>query len=346
MTSRPKTTLGLAVVAVGALALGACGSSSSADSGPGSGSGAITVYNAQHESLTKEWVDAFTKQTGVKVTVRNGSDTELSNQIVQEGEASPADVFLTENSPAMTQVENAGLFADVDKATLDQVPSAFRPSTGKWTGIAARSTVLVYDKAKLREDQLPKSMLDLANPEWKGRWAASPSGADFQAIVSALLELKGEAATAEWLKGMKENSKAYKGNSTAMKAVNAGEVDAALIYHYYYYGDQAKTGENSKNVTPYYFKNQDPGAFVSISGGGVLKSSKNAAAAQSFLKFITGKKGQEVLQKGTSFEYAIASDVPSNDKLVPLKELQAPTVDPAKLNSAKVTELMTQAGLL
>ena len=97
---------------------------------------------------------------------------------------------------------------------------------------------------------------------------------------------------------MKENSKAYKGNSTAMKAVNAGEVDAALIYHYYYYGDQAKTGENSKNVTPYYFKNQDPGAFVSVSGGGVLKSSKNAAAAQAFLKFITGKKGQEVLAEG------------------------------------------------
>ena len=114
-------------------------------------------------------------------------------------------------------------------------------------------------------------MLDLAKPEWKGKWAASPSGADFQAIVSALLELKGEAATEEWLKGMKENYKAYKGNSTAMKAVNAGEVDAALIYHYYYYGDQAKTGENSKNVTPYYFKNQDPGAFVSVSGGGVLQ---------------------------------------------------------------------------
>ena len=77
---------------------------------------------------------------------------------------------------------------------------------------------------------------------------------------------------------MKENFTAYKGNSTAMKAVNAGEVDAALIYHYYYYGDQAKTGENSKNVTPHYFKNQDPGAFVSVSGGGVLASSKHADA--------------------------------------------------------------------
>lgn len=348
MKIRTNALAGIALAAAAALGLSACGSgaSPSVSSADGKVSGEITVYNAQHEALTKEWVDAFTAETGVKVTLRQGDDTEMSNQIVQEGQASPADVFLTENSPAMAQVETAGLFTDVDKATVDQVPAQFRPSTNKWTGIAARSTVLVYDKTKLSEDKLPTSMLDLAKPEWKGKWAASPSGADFQAVVSALLELKGEAATKDWLKGMKENYKSYKGNSTAMKAVNAGEVDAALIYHYYYYGDMAKTGENSKNVTPYYFKNQDPGAFLSISGGGVLKSSKNAAAAQAFLKFITGKKGQEVLQKGTSFEYAIASDVPSNDKLVPIKDLQAPTVDPAKLNSAKVTELMTQAGLL
>jgi len=350
MKIRTNALAGIALAATAALGLSACGSgastSGSTTGADGKPAGEITVYNAQHESLTKEWVDAFTAETGIKVTLRQGDDTEMSNQIIQEGAASRADVFLTENSPAMAQVENAGLFADVDKATVDQVPADFRPSTNKWTGIAARSTVLVYDKAKLSQDKLPKSMLDLAKPEWKGKWAASPSGADFQAIVSALLELKGEAATEEWLKGMKENYKAYKGNSTAMKAVNAGEVDAALIYHYYYYGDQAKTGENSKNVTPYYFKNQDPGAFVSVSGGGVLRSSKNAAAAQAFLKFITGKKGQEVLQKGTSFEYAVGSDVPSNDKLVPLKELQAPKVDPAKLNSAKVTDLMTKAGLL
>ncbi|MCU1515754.1 MAG: extracellular solute-binding protein family 1, partial [Pseudarthrobacter sp.] len=300
MKIRINALAGIALAATAALGLTACGGSTTpAATATGSASaeaGEITVYNAQHESLTKEWIDAFTAETGVKVTMRQGSDTELSNQIVQEAAASPADVFLTENSPAMAQVENAGLFADVDKATIEQVPAEFRPSTGKWTGIAARSTVLVYDKAKISEDQLPKSMLDLANPEWKGKWAASPTGADFQAIVSALLELKGEAATEAWLTAMKENSKPYKGNSTAMKAVNAGEIDAALIYHYYYYGDQAKTGENSKNVTPYYFKNQDPGAFVSVSGGGVLNSSKNAAAAQAFVKFITGKKGQEILQ--------------------------------------------------
>ncbi|ESW63855.1 iron ABC transporter substrate-binding protein [Mesorhizobium sp. LSJC268A00] len=306
----------------------------------------IIVYNAQHESLAKEWVEGFTKETGIKVTLRNGGDSDFSNQIVAEGASSPADVFLTENSPAMTLVEAAGLFAPVDADTLAQVPAEFQPSSGRWVGVAARSTVFAYNKTKLTAEKLPKSMLDLADPSWKGRWAASPSGADFQAIVSALLELKGEAATADWLKAMKENFTAYKGNGTVMKAVNAGEIEGGIIYHYYYFGDQAKTGENSKNVELHYFKNQDPGAFVSISGGGVLASSKHPKEAQAFLKWVTGKGGQDVLKTGTSFEYAIGKDAQSNPKLVPLADLQAPKVDPATLNSKKVTDLMTAAGLL
>lgn len=306
----------------------------------------IVVYNAQHENLAKEWAEGFTKDTGIKVTLRNGGDSEFSNQIVAEGAASPADVFLTENSPAMVLVENAGLFAPVDADTLALVPENFRPSSGKWMGIAARSTVFAYNKDKLREDQLPKSLLDLADPSWKGRWAASPSGADFQAIVSALLELKGEQATADWLKGMKENFTAYRGNGTVMKAVNAGEIDGGVIYHYYWFGDQAKTAENSNNVALHYFKNEDPGAFVSISGGGVLASSKHPKEAQAFLKWIAGKGGQGVLKDGTSYEYAVGVGADSNPKLVPLADLQAPKIDPSALNAKKVTDLMTAAGLL
>lgn len=307
----------------------------------------ITVYNAQHASLTKEWVERFTRETGIKVTVRNGSDMELGNQIVQEGAASPADVFLTENSPAMALVDNAGLFATLSPETLALVPENFRPASGHWVGIAARSTVFAYNTGKLTQDKLPKSLLDLANPEWKGRWAASPAGADFQAIVGALLQLKGEAATASWLKAMKENARPYRGNSVAMKAVNAGEVEGAVIYHYYYIGDQARTGgENSKNVALHYFRNGDPGAFVSISGAGVLASSKHKGEAEAFVKFLTGKGGQDVLRDGDSYEYAVASGVASNQRLEPLDKLQAPKVKPEALNNKAVTDLMTAAGLL
>ena len=189
------------------------------------GAPSILVYNAQHPNLTQAWADGFSRESGVKVTLRNGGDTELGNQIVQEGAASPADVFLTENSPAMALVDAAGLFAPLGKDVLSLVPDYFRSADGRWVGVAARTTVFAYNKNKLTPAQLPKSLLDLADPSWKGRWAASPAGADFQAIVGAMLELKGEAATAAWLKAMKQNATAYQGNGAAMKAVNAGEIE-------------------------------------------------------------------------------------------------------------------------
>ncbi len=306
----------------------------------------ITVYNAQHETLTQAWADGFTKETGIKVTLRNGSDTELGNQLVQEGASSPADVFLTENSPAQVLVDNAGLTVKLPQDILDEVEPSFRPSSGDWVGIAARTTVFAYNPSLLPEAQLPKSMMDLANPEWKGKWTASPSGADFQAIVAARVSLKGEQATADGLKAMKENTTPYRGNTAAMKGVNAGEVPGAIIYHYYYYGDQAKTGENSKNVTLYFFKNQDPGAFVSTSGGAVLKSSKHQNEAIAFLKWIAGKGGQDILKNGNSFEYATGVGAVSNPALPPLSSLDAPTVDQSGLDSRKVTDLMTAAGLI
>ncbi|TGD86995.1 iron ABC transporter substrate-binding protein [Mycolicibacterium sp. CH28] len=311
-----------------------------------SGGGELLIYNAQHESLTKEWIDAFTKETGIKVTYRQGGDTELGNQLIAEGASSPADVFLTENSPAMAAVERAGLFAPIDAKVAANVPQQFRPASNAWAGVAARSTVFVYNPAKLPADQLPTSLLDLQRPEWKGRWGAPPAKADFQAIVAALLQLKGVTATEQWLAGMKSNAVVYSDNIATLRAVNNGDVAGGVIYHYYWYRDQAKTKELSGNTKLHYFGNQDPGAFLSLSGGGVLKSSKKQDKAQQFLTFITGKAGQEVLQNGTSFEYPVASGVPANAALVPLNQLDPPTVDPSTLDAKRVSDLMTQAGLL
>jgi iron(III) transport system substrate-binding protein len=340
-------------IPVAAALLAACGgggSDTSADAAPSGGAldrdATLVLYNAQHDDVAKAWVDAFTAKTGIKVEIRQGSDLEMANQIVAEGSASPADVFLTENSPAISLVDNAGLLAPIDQATLAQVPADYAPSTGRWVGIAARSTVLAYNPTMVTEADLPKSIMDLQDPKWKGRYGAAPKGADFQAIVSAMLELKGEAATSSWLAALKADGQAFSGNTAAMKAVNAGTVATAVIYHYYWYGDQAKTKENSGNVKLHFFGNQDPGAFVSVSGGGVLKSSRHPAEAQALVAFITGKEGQSILSTGTAFEYSVGKDVAANPALTPLAELDAPKVDAARLNSQKVVDLMTRAGLI
>lgn len=306
----------------------------------------ITVYNAQHKELLDEMVPGFTKETGIDVKLRNGDDFELANQIVQEGAASPADVFLTENSPAMSLVDGKGLFAPVDKSTLAQVPAQYSPSTGNWVGFAARSTVLVYNTAAVKDAELPASILDLAKPEWKGKVAFSPTGADFQAIVSAVLETSGEAATKTWLAGLKANGTVYDGNSTVMKAVNAGEVEVGVIYHYYWYGDQAESGANSDNTKLHFFGNKDPGAFVSVSGAGVLKSSDKLSDAQKFLAYLNGKTGQQALADGNAFEYPLNPAVAVKSPVKPFSELEPPTVDVANLNGPKVISMMQEAGFL
>jgi iron(III) transport system substrate-binding protein len=344
--SRVLAVMGSLAIAVAVAGCGSTADTAQAGSPALSEKPTITLYNAQHEDLMKLMVAAFTKGSGIKVDIRSGEDPDMANQIVQEGSASPADVFVTENSPAMTLVDSKDGFAKLDPATLAQVGKQYQPATGNWVGFAARSTVLAYNSQQLTPAQLPASIMDLSQPQWKGKFGIAAAGADFQAIVSAVLALKGEAATAEWLKGLKTNAKIYQGNGAAMRAVNSGEIQTAVIYHYYWYQDRAEAGTNSKNVELHFFGDKDPGAFLGVSGAGVLKASKHPAEAQALVKYLTSKNGQQVLADSTAMEYSISADVPTNPKLKPLSELSPPDVEISSLNGPKVIELMQQAGLL
>lgn len=307
---------------------------------------ALVIYSSQHEDVTNAWAEAFTEETGIETQVRRGGDSSMGHQIVAEGDQSPADVFLTENSPAMTVVERAGLLAPVDAATLEQIPSDMAPSSGDWMAIAARSTVLVWNTDEITENELPASMMDLGDPAWAGRWGGAPGGADFQAIVAGMLAEEGEEATAAWLEALQEGANIYQNNIATMKAVNAGEVPVGIMYHYYWYRDQAGNKEGSGNTELHYFGNQDPGAFVSLSAGGVLASSDKPEAAQQFLAYVTSPEGQQVLVDSNSMEYAVGNGVASDPALPPLDSLDNPPVDPFTLNSDEVIDLMTDAGIL
>jgi iron(III) transport system substrate-binding protein len=324
----------LAVLAVG------CGGSGQGDANT------LTLYNAQHQPLAEAWVQDFTAKTGIKVNVRSGSDFELANQIVQEGPASPADVFITENTPAMALVSGKGMFAPLDPATRAQVPAQYSADNGDWVGIAGRSTSFVYNPAAVPAADLPKSIMDLATPAWQGKVGIAPGGADFQAIVSAVFATRGDAAGREWLAGLKRNALIYQNNVAILKAVNAGQVAAGVIYHYYWFQDRAESGANSANTELVFFAGQDPGGFVSISGAGVLKSSKKSADAQRLVAYLSGKDGQELLANSKFLEYPVGAGVPANPRLKPFGELSPPPVDLNTLNGPQVVESMQQAGLL
>jgi len=318
-----------------------CGGSSS-DSG-----GSLTLYSSQHEPMTEALVKGFEEENGAKVQVRYGEDEGLASQIEQEGDATPADVVLTENTPPLELLAGKELLAEVDSSTLDEVPSQYNSPTGHWVGVAARETVMVYNPDLIAADELPASILDLAKPEWKGKLAIAPSEPDFVPIVSAIEKLDGEAAAKEWLEGFAANAKHYNDNEGIIVAVDSGQIAAGIINHYYWYEAVAEEGKDKVPSKLHYFGHEDPGALVNISGAGALESSGDPELAQEFLAYLVSEEGQKAIAYSGDWEYPLNGAVPPPPGLKLFDSLEPPKVGPADLgDGSQPVELMEQVGLL
>jgi iron(III) transport system substrate-binding protein len=331
----------LCLVSIAALLAAGCGGSSS-DS-----AGSLTLYSSQHEPMTEALAKGFEEESGAKVQIRFGEDEGLASQIEQEGDASPADVVLTENTPPLELLAGKELLAEVDSSTLEEVPSRYNSPTGHWVGVAARETVMVYNPDLISADELPASILDLAKPEWKGKLAIAPSEPDFVPIVSAIEKLDGEAAAKSWLEGFAANAKHYNDNEGIIAAVDSGQIAAGIINHYYWYEAVAEEGKDKVPSKLHYFGHEDPGALVNISGAGALESSGDPELAQEFLAYLVSEEGQTAITESGDWEYPLNSAVPPPPGLKPFDSLEPPKVGPADLGDGSgPVELMEQVGLL
>jgi iron(III) transport system substrate-binding protein len=307
----------------------------------------VTLYSAQHQQMTSALAKAFERKTGATVRIRFGDDEGLANQIVQEGAASPADVLLSENTPPLELLAKKGLLAQVNGSTLAQVPARYDSPSGRWVGVAARETVLIYNPKLISASQLPQSILDLAQPQWKGKLAIAPSEPDFVPIVGAIDKLDGRAATERWLAGFASNAKRYDDNEGIVAAVESGQIAAGVINHYYWYTQVAELGAANVHSKLHYFAHEDAGALVDVSGAGMLKTSGNPALAQRFLAFLVSKQGQSAMTHSGDWEYPLAAGVAPPPGLRPFATLQPPEVRPADLgDGSQALALMQQVGLL
>jgi iron(III) transport system substrate-binding protein len=333
-----------AVVVLGA-ALSACGSSA----GSANGQPTITLYNGQHPQTTQALVAAFERQTGIHVRERDGDESELAQQILQEGKSSPADVMYAENSPALMSLEEQGLLTSLPADLLSQVPSQYSSPSGKWVGVSARVSVIVYNTSRVSQDQLPTSVLDLAQPQWKGKLALAPTETDFAPIVTAVAHSEGQKAALAWLKGMKSNgaSHTYPDNESLVAAVNDGQAAIGVLDHYYWWRLQAELGSSSMHSKIAYFAPKDPGYVVDVSGAGVLSSSKHQAAAEELLAFLVSNAGQQVIVASDSFEYPLHPGVAPRAGLTPFDQLQPYPISIADLgDGSSALNLLQQAQLL
>jgi iron(III) transport system substrate-binding protein len=340
---RRRSLAAVLAVALGAVTLAACGSS-------GSGSSAtITLYSGQHVQTTNALVAAFEKKTGIGVNVRSDDEDVLSQQIVTEGAHSPADVYFTENTPPLQFLASKDLLAPVDPSTLANTPAKFSSPDGHWVGVSARVSVMVYNTSLLKPSQLPTSVLQLAQPQWKGKLALAGGETDFQPIVTSIAHTYGTAAAERWLRAVKTNatSHLYPDNETVVDQVNRGQVALGVINQYYWYRLQAEVGAADVHSAIAYFAPRDVGYVIDVSGAGVLKSSTHQADAQKFLAFLTSKEGQEIIGHSDSFEYPIASGVTTSKPETPFDQLQPNAISIAELGTgAEAIKLLQEAQLL
>ena len=328
-------------------ALAGCGGAAS-----GAQSLTITLYNGQHEQTTDSLVAGFEKATGINVSVRDDDEDTLADDIVNEGSHSPADVIFTENSQVLEFLQGKGLLTKVDASTLAHTPAKYNSPQGDWVGVSGRVSVLIYNPALISESQLPTSVLQLADPKYKGKLAIAPQETDFQPIVTAVEQAYGQAKALSWLDGVKANagSHNYPDNETIADEVNRGSAAFGIVNQYYWYRMSAELGAANTKAKIAYFAAGDPGYVVDVSGAAILKSSKHQAAAQKFLAYLVSAQAQQIIAnpaKSISFEYPIASGVTTEAGETPLEQLQPYRITIGELGTGTAAiNLMREAGLL
>ena len=339
-TSRPKVMLVVLACVLAFVAACQRGGGDSADR-------TLTVYSGRSEQLVAPLFEQFTKETGVAVQARYGDSAELAAQLVEEGSASPAQVFFAQDAGALGAVAAAGLFATLPGSAATAVPDAYRATDGTWSGVTGRARVIVYDPQQVPAAEVPKSVLDLTDPRWRGKVAIAPTNASFQAFVTAMRISLGNDATRQWLEGMVRNdAQSYEKNGLILDAVDAGQMSLGLINHYYWYEKAAEVGAGKMRAQISFTKPGDPGSLINVAGVGILGSAGNNAQAAEFVEWLLSPETQRWFVANT-YEYPLLPGVAAAQGLPPLDSLQGPDVTLADLDSLPETLAMLEdVGLL
>ena len=272
----------------------------------------LNIYSHRQPYLLKPFIEAYTKKTGVKLNVVYSSKG-LAQRLAAEGANSPADLILTVDIARLYRYEDLDLLAKIDSKILNEkIPSYLRSKNNTWFGLSKRTRAIAISRERINSGQVLRYE-DLADPKLKGKVCSRPGSHVYnRALMASMIAAKGENDAEKWAKGLVSNlAKRPQGNDRSqLKSIYSGECDVAIINHYYYgkltYSknpDHRKWAKASIIVFPNQ-GNSDRGAHVNISGGGVVKFSKNKEIAINFLEFLVTDQAQ-VMYGDVNFEYPI-----------------------------------------
>jgi iron(III) transport system substrate-binding protein len=340
-----RAALAAAALLAASTALTAC---SSGDSGasdePADG---LVVYSGRSEELVGPLFAQFTAETGIPVEARYGDTAELAAQMIEEGDATPAQVFFAQDAGALGAVATEGLLAQLPTDALNQVPANYRSADGTWVGVSGRARVIAYDGEQLTPEQVPTSIFDLTDPRWKSQVAIAPTNASFQSFVTALRVTDGDDVAREWLAGLVANDvQKFEKNGLILDAVDAGQVQLGLINHYYWYEKAAEVGADSMRAQISFTAPADPGSLVNVAGVGITTPAAESNNARTFVEWMLSPTAQQYFVDVT-FEYPVIETIAATEGLPPLATLRGPDIELAELADLPGTLAMLEdVGLL
>jgi iron(III) transport system substrate-binding protein len=275
----------------------------------------VNIYSHRHYEADQRLYDLFEDETGIRVNVLQASADELIERLRAEADASPADVLITVDVSRLNRARDLGLLQQVDSPLLEQaVPAEFRDPGGYWFGLTRRARVIVYQKDRVRSDEL-STYAALTDPRWRERVLVRSSSNIYNiSLLASMIAAEGESSARVWAAGIVANmARTPQGNDRdQMKALAAGEGDVALVNTYYVgllLNSENSAEQDVGKQMGVFFPDQDgQGTHVNVSGAGVTTSSPNRENAVRFLEFLTGPEAQAVFANA-NFEYPIRSDV-------------------------------------
>jgi len=328
--------------------LAGCGFSTE-DSGGGSNEPdveGITLYSGRIPAAIGPAVDSYEAAANRDVQVRFAETADLAATLVEEGDASPADVFFAQEPGAIAAVAEAGLLAKLPRDILDRVEPRFRDPEGRWVGITGRARVIAYNKGVVEQAELPPSPFGLTAPKWRDRVGWSPASSSMQEYVTALRARYGDERTKQWLEEMVDNGAvAFPDNVTIRDAIAKGEIDVGLINHYYV--AQAVAEEGPDYPVAVYFPPGGLGSLMLLTSVGVLESSDRKEEAFAFVRSLLSEDSQQFFTS-SSKEYPLARGTEPDPSLsVPVAKIPVSDAGLVDLKEIQGTiELMQESGAL
>ena len=193
----------------------------------------VVVYTALDQEFSAPIFESFTKDTGI--VVRAAYDIEstktagLTTRIIGERERPRCDLFWNNEILNTLRLERAGLLRPYDSPAAAEYPASVRSPTNMWYGFAARARVLIVNTNQVPEVRRPKSIRDLADPQWYERCGiAKPLFGTTATHAACLFAVWGDDAAQDFFRDVKHNARIMSGNKQVAGAVAGGSLAFGL----------------------------------------------------------------------------------------------------------------------